>query len=78
MSKLKKWFWNVMIGIDQLANAILMGDPDETISSRIGKEISENKCPVCKLICKVLDVIDPRGGSHCKQSIEADEGKDSV
>lgn len=36
---MKKYLYNILIGIDQLANAILGGDPDETISSRLGKHI---------------------------------------
>ena len=31
------YFKNVLIGIDQLVNALLGGDPDETVSSRVGK-----------------------------------------
>jgi len=31
------WWLGVLIGIDQLGNAIAGGDPDETISSRIGR-----------------------------------------
>jgi hypothetical protein len=59
-----KWFLNVLIGIDQLGNAIMFGDPDETISSRIGKikrkyggKIPWSK-PVTKIIYKGLDGID--------------------
>lgn len=29
-----RWGLNVLIAIDQLANAIVRGDPDETLSSR--------------------------------------------
>jgi hypothetical protein len=34
MAKQYSYVVGVLIGIDQLANAILAGDPDETISSR--------------------------------------------
>ena len=76
-SKVKKWFWNVLIGIDQLANAILGGDPDETISSRLGKVIARKSETnnLAWLVCWVLDKIDP---DHCRKSIEADEGDDEV
>ena len=31
---MRVWFLNIAIAIDQLANAVLRGDPDETLSSR--------------------------------------------
>ena len=37
MKKITKYFWNLLIALDQLANTILAGDPDETISSRAAK-----------------------------------------
>jgi len=36
-NKIKKYLFNVSKAIDQLLNAILGGDEDETISSRVGK-----------------------------------------
>lgn len=71
----KTYFWNVMLGIDQLANAIIGGDPDETISSRMGKNIREGKCKLCKVICYFLNKIDP---NHCRDAIESDEGSRQV
>lgn len=32
-----KWLYNVLLGLDQLGNAIIGGSPDETISSRTGR-----------------------------------------
>ena len=38
-----KWYvWNVLIGLDQFCNAILGGDPDETMSSRMGKNLAKH------------------------------------
>lgn len=68
-----KYFWNILIAIDQLANAILGGDPDETISSRAGKKQETQKW--AKLLCYLLNKIDT---DHCSKSIEEDEGKDTV
>lgn len=31
------WLLGILVAIDQLANAILGGSPDETISSRVGR-----------------------------------------
>lgn len=73
MEKLKKYFWNILISIDQLANTILGGDPDETISSRVGK--LKHKRWWAKGISWVLDKIDK---DHTDKTQEADEGKDGV
>lgn len=62
---------NNLIAVDQLLNALLGGDPDETVSSRCGK----SGCRLCRLLCRLLDKLDYR---HCADSIELDEGKDKV
>lgn len=73
---LKKWFWNILISIDQFSNVLFWGDPDETISSRIGKMERDGRGNfVTKPICSLLNKIDP---NHCEESIEEDEGKDEV
>jgi hypothetical protein len=66
-----RYIWNLLISIDQLFNAIFGGDPDETISSRMGKRLSKHDCPFCNLICKLLNLVDR---NHCVKSIEKDEG----
>ncbi len=74
--KVKQYFWNLFIAVDQLGNALLLGDPDETISSRLGKYVragTENKFLI--FVAMILDKIDP---GHCRASIEEDEGKDAV
>ncbi len=71
---LRKWFWNILIAIDQLGNAIFAGDPQETISSRAGKARNEDK-PWGNVLCPVLDWIDP---NHCATSIDSSEGDDAV
>lgn len=70
---MKRWTVNVLVGFDQLANALFGGDPDETISSRCGKREDSNR--VCKFLCKWLNKIDER---HCAKSIESDEGAKSL
>lgn len=66
---MKKYFWNILISIDQFFNTVFGGDPDETISSRAGKKRSISKG--ADALCNVLDKIDD---NHCAESIEADEG----
>jgi hypothetical protein len=64
-----KYIWNVLIGIDQLANTVIGGDPDETISSRAGKKMTT--CRGCRYLCKMLHLLDK---NHCQESIESGEG----
>lgn len=68
-----RYFFNILIAIDQLFNVLLLGDPDETISSRMGKYVARGRGFIPCLICKLLDVI-LREKDHCKNSIELDEG----
>lgn len=70
---MKKYIFNILISIDQFVNTLIAGDPDETISSRMGKRV--HKCKLCKFICGFLNHIDYR---HCQDSIEHDEGKDAL
>jgi hypothetical protein len=79
---LLQYAWNVLIGIDQLANAVFfLGDPDETISSHIGKVKRRNggKVPRYRVVMLALDwfleLVDP---NHSIDSIEEDEGKDGL
>ena len=72
---IKLYFKNLLIGIDQLANTIIAGDPDETISSRAGKNVKAGKKGPWKWLCLILNKFDK---NHCQESIEEDEGKDAV
>ena len=71
-----KYFLNVLIAIDQFVNTVLAGDPDETISSRLGKrQVTGNNDIITDTTCDILDKID---NNHCHDSIEYDEGKNAV
>lgn len=78
---LGKYLLNVLIGFDQLGNAIAAGDPDETISSRLGKMKLRYggtipwRRPLSKVIDWGLEKIDP---GHSIDAIEEDEGKNAV
>ena len=60
---------NILIAIDQLFNTIAGGDPDETISSRVGKYHKGS------LLYKLLNFIEK---NHCENSIEKDEGENEI
>jgi hypothetical protein len=70
-----RYFWNILIALDQLLNTLFLGDPDETISSRAGKYAAQRRGWFPCALCRLLDKIDPH---HCAKSIEADEGGRSI
>ena len=72
MTGITKYFWNLLLALDQFANTLGAGDPDETISSRAAKAQRQGKRWGC-VLCQWLHKIDP---NHCEKSIEHDEGAD--
>lgn len=70
MAWLTRYGWNLLVAVDQLANALLGGDPDETISSRAAKAAARGRRWGC-VLCRCLDRIDP---GHCARNTETDEG----
>ena len=72
--KIYKWLYNILVSIDQLANTLAGGDPDETISSRAGKALRKNRL-WSKMICRFLDIVEKE---HCKLRIDETEGDDQV
>jgi len=71
--KAKKYGWNLLISLDQFINTVFGGDPDETLSSRMGKR--EKDCKICLVICLLLNLFQK---DHCIKAEEKDEGKDAV
>ncbi len=67
---MKRYAWNLLIALDQFANTVMGGCPDETISSRAAKAVRSGSRWGC-VLCRILDRLDP---GHCESSIEADEG----
>jgi hypothetical protein len=68
------WLKNVLVAIDQLGNAIAGGNPDLTISARVGYHISTDKGAYWISLQKVIDfTFYPLDGpGHCLQSYRAD------
>ena len=74
---MKTYFKNVLVSIDQLGNTICGGEPDNTISARVGYFASKNRGPskyYWKLLEKIIDTtfwpID--GPNHCLKAFEND------
>lgn len=70
---LKQYIINILVSIDQFGNVLIGGDPDETISSRAGKD--RNKYWYWNVIATILDWIVP---NHVENAEELDEGKNAV
>jgi hypothetical protein len=77
----KRWAWSVLIALDQLGNALAGGNPDETISSRLGKlqlRHYDGTIPrsawlgLARPLNAVLDWLDP---GHSIGAIEWDEAR---
>ena len=67
---------NLFTALDQLNNAALDGDPDETISSRCGKKLmAQEECKWCEWLCRTLDWGEK---GHCKKAIDMGEGRNEV
>jgi hypothetical protein len=74
---MKRYIINAFIGLDQFVNALIGGDPDMTLSGRMGRAVAADRCKVCKAVCWVLGKLDK---DHCARANahEADEGADQV
>lgn len=78
---ISKYIWNLLIAIDQLVNTVFGGDPDETISSRMGKWYRAGKHKrglKKKLYYFVNPIVEFFERDHFKKSIEEDEGKNET
>lgn len=77
--KAKQWGINCWEGKDNLISAQCGGDPDDSLSSRLGK--ARRKGSGWSLIANKVDLValhlfnDP---NHCEASIETSEGKKQV
>jgi hypothetical protein len=72
---MKKYLWNLFVACDCLCNAILGGDPEETMSSRMGKYVANKSGWFPCQICKLLNLIQK---DHCVKAIELDRGNNAI
>ena len=78
--KLKQYGLNVWEGFDNSASADTGGDPDDTISSRLGKARAKGSL-LLSFIANKVDLVALEIFSdvnHCAKSIEHDEGRNQV
>ncbi len=72
----KQYIWkyivNILLAIDQLVNVIMLGDPDETMSSRAGRVWAGSWW------AWLIDHIFFWQTNHCHKAIEQEEGKRDI
>jgi hypothetical protein len=76
-----KYFFNLLIAIDETGNAAAAGDPQETISSRLGKLLLYygGNIPWSHPISKILAcILNKLINGHCVNSIEKNVGDDGI
>lgn len=75
MKQVLRYIVNLLLGIDQLLNTILLGHPDETISSRLGRTVRTGaRYKWVKYFQQAVDFVfffdkGPNGEGHCENSI---------
>lgn len=65
MDKLKIYLQNNGTAISRLGSTILGGDPEDTISLRLGE--CESTCKVCWILCRFLSLFEKE---HCQKARE--------
>lgn len=76
----RAYAFNLFVSVDIVANAVIGGDPGETISSRAGKGKLKGQ-PVHTFLSRIIDLIFEMLFSqkdHCVKSIQGDEGKNAI
>ncbi len=72
--KIKRYIINVLLWLDLGANTLLGGDPQETLSSRLGKAAKRGN-RIAYVCCRALRWFDK---NHCINAIDKDEGDKSI
>ena len=76
----RAYAFNLFVAVDILLNAMIGGDPGETISSRLGKGKLKGQ-PVHTFFARVVDLMFEALFSqkdHCVSSVQDDEGKNAI
>lgn len=75
--KAKRYSLNVLLVASQVASTLLGGDPDESVSSRIGKaQVAKKKWAVNFAAPFVNCLMQEE--NHCLKAIEPDEGSKQI
>jgi len=75
MNKVKQYFMNWMILLDLAGNTLFGGDPQETISSRLGKAVYKHDNKWAYYACRLLSWFDKQ---HCLGAIDKHAGDKAI
>jgi hypothetical protein len=64
-----RYLVNLFLAVDQVANTVLLGHPDETISSRLGRAIGQERYIWVKPLRILVDTLFFFDKDHCKNSV---------
>ncbi len=65
MNVIAQYLFNWLHLLDQAANTLIGGDPRETLSARMGRDIEAGRCVLCRHACAVLSLIQR---DHCAKA----------
>ncbi|MBS0501120.1 MAG: pseudouridine synthase [Proteobacteria bacterium] len=69
---MKRWLLNLLIAVDQLANALLRGAPDETLSSRAHRMRAKGQ-PYWAWTARAIDALFFFDPEHCRKAYESEQ-----
>jgi len=77
MKYIPQFVFNYLLAVDQLLNTLLLGHPDETLSSRLGRTIGKERYVwvgwfrlfVDYLFWFDYDIVNERKRGHCEKSV---------
>lgn len=70
MEALKSYLFNVALGLDLFASALLGGKPGETLSGRAGSAYLQGKLRG-RIFAPIIDFI-MRNPKHCQEAVQGD------
>lgn len=68
-TRLKEYFWNILVALDQLLNTMFSGYPDETFSARIHRKAEAGQW-FWRVLRRVVDRVFFWQEGHCRASYE--------
>lgn len=74
---MKQYLYNLGLGLDQFVNVLLLGDPDESISGRLGRAMQSGKpkwfVPPLAKANDALWLFVTGERNHCANAVELEE-----
>ena len=74
MNSVLQYLYNWINWVDRGINVLFGGDPRQSVSSRMGRDVAAGRCKFCGWLCRRLDFFE---ADHCAKKW-ADEQKPLV